>query len=243
MLVIPAVDLKQGKCVRLQQGEMDRETVFSLNPAETAHAWESLGAEMLHVVDLDGAFSGSPENLTVVKEIRETIRIPIELGGGIRTLETIETCLSLGINRVILGTIAYQEPDFLQQACRAFPGKVAVGIDARNGNVAIKGWAEQTSLSAVELAQRCEHVGVAAIIYTDISRDGMLTGVNITATQRLAQAVSTPVIASGGVATLDDIRKLVPLAKDGVAGVIIGRALYAGTVSLKEAILAASSES
>jgi phosphoribosylformimino-5-aminoimidazole carboxamide ribotide isomerase len=236
MIIIPAIDLKDGKCVRLQQGEMDKETVFSTNPPEMAVQWEALGAEMLHLVDLNGAFSGSPENRSVVEQIRKAIQIPIELGGGIRSLETIEAYVSLGINRVILGTIACENPDFLTEACTRFPGRIAVGIDARNGNVAIKGWAEQTELSALELARRCQKKGVTAIIYTDITRDGMLTGVNAAATQELAQAVSIPVIASGGVATIDDIQKLLPLGRDGVEGVIVGRALYAGTISLKEAI-------
>ncbi len=236
MLVIPAVDLKDGKCVRLQQGEMDRETVFSDIPLQMAQKWESLGAEMLHVVDLNGAFSGSPENRTVIEEIRKAIRIPIELGGGIRNLETIEAYISIGIDRVILGTIAYKEPDFLREACSRFPGKIAVGIDVRHGNVAIKGWAEETGRSAIDLAGQSEKAGATAIIYTDITRDGMLTGVNVVATRKLARAVSIPVIASGGVATIDDVRKLLPLVKDGVAGVIVGRALYAGKVNLGEAI-------
>ena len=236
MIIIPAIDLKDGKCVRLQQGEMDKDTVFSDKPPEMARKWESLGAQMLHLIDLNGAFSGIPENLAVIQKIRRAITIPIQLGGGIRTLETIETYLSLGIDRIILGTIAYQDSDFLKRACFTFPGRIAVGIDARNGKVAIKGWAEQTELSALDLARRCEEIGVIAIIYTDITRDGMLTGVNAEATRALAQAISIPVIASGGVATIDDIRKLLPLVADGIEGVIIGRALYAGTVKLDEAL-------
>ena len=222
--------------MRLQQGEMDKETVFSYDPPEIARKWESLGAEMLHLVDLNGAFSGSPQNLAAIKQIRQSVRMPIELGGGIRSLKTIEAYLSLGIDRVILGTIAYQEQAFTKEACAQFPGHIAVGIDARNGKVAIKGWSEQTDLSAVELAQRCAKDGVVAIIYTDITRDGMLSGVNLPATRQLARSVAVPVIASGGVATIEDIRKLLPLVEDGVEGVIVGRALYAGTVKLEEAL-------
>ncbi|HNR11898.1 MAG TPA: 1-(5-phosphoribosyl)-5-[(5-phosphoribosylamino)methylideneamino]imidazole-4-carboxamide isomerase [Thermodesulfobacteriota bacterium] len=236
MLIIPAIDLKNGNCVRLEQGLMERETVFSSHPSEMAQKWENLGAGMLHLVDLDGAFSGNPQNREAIASIRQAIRIPIELGGGIRDLDTIEAYVLLGINRVILGTVAYQNPDFVKAACSAFPGHIAVGIDARNGMVAVKGWAEQTDQRALDLAQRLEQAGVAAIIYTDISRDGMLTGVNVKATQELARTISVPVIASGGVASLDDILRLLPLAKDRVQGVIIGRALYAGTIRLEEAL-------
>lgn len=236
MLIIPAIDLKEGKCVRLEQGEKQKETIFSLHPPEVARKWEGLGAKMLHLIDLDGAFSGSPKNKEVIKEIRKEIRIPIQLGGGIRTLENIEHYLSLGINRVIIGTSAYKQTGFLSEACLKFPDQIVVGIDARNGKVAIKGWTEQTELSAIALAKQSEKEGVAAIIYTDIQRDGMLTGINLPATQMLAQAVSIPVIASGGVATTEDIKGLLPLAKNGVKGVIIGRALYEGKIDLTEAI-------
>ncbi|MBW1678889.1 MAG: 1-(5-phosphoribosyl)-5-[(5-phosphoribosylamino)methylideneamino]imidazole-4-carboxamide isomerase [Deltaproteobacteria bacterium] len=236
MLIIPAIDLKNGKCVRLEQGEMRKETVFSHHPPEIARNWEALGAEMLHLVDLDGAFSGAPQNKEVIQEIRQAINIPIQLGGGIRTLKTIDLYLKMGIDRVILGTIAYQHKKFLSEACSIFPSQIVVGIDARDGKVAIKGWAEQTHLSAIDLARRCEKEGVAAIIYTDIKRDGMLTGVNLSATRMVAQTVSIPVIASGGVATLKDIVNIMPLAEDGVMGVITGRALYEGTIDLAEAL-------
>ena len=236
MIVIPAIDLKNGKCVRLKQGEMNRETVFSNHPPEVARHWEAMGAEMLHLVDLDGAFFGSPGNKEVIEEIRQEVRIPLQLGGGIRTLEVIEEYLNLGINRVILGTAVCQQKNFLKEAALNFPDRILVGIDARNGKVAIKGWAEQTDLSAIELARRSEKEGAAAIIYTDIQRDGMLRGINLKATQVLAQSVSIPVIASGGVARLEDIKRLMPLTKDGVTGVIIGRALYEGKIDLKEAI-------
>jgi phosphoribosylformimino-5-aminoimidazole carboxamide ribotide isomerase len=236
MLIIPAIDLKNGKCVRLEQGEMRKETVFSHQPPEIARNWEALGAEMLHLVDLDGAFSGAPQNKEVIQEIRQAVSIPVQLGGGIRTLEVIEQYLNMGINRVILGTAAYQQKNFFCEASLNFPDQILVGIDARNGKVAIKGWSEQTDLSAIELAKRSEKEGVAGIIYTDIQRDGMLTGINLSATKTLAQAVSIPVIASGGMATIEDILNIMPLSKDGVTGVIIGRALYAGKIDLGEAI-------
>jgi len=239
MLIIPAVDLKDGKCVRLKQGELQRETVFSRSPAEVAKRWERLGGELLHVVDLDGAFAGVPRNKEVIEEIRQEIRIPIQLGGGIRDLGIIEQYLGLGINRVIIGTAAYQQRELVSEACGHFPGQILVGIDARDGKVAIKGWAEQTDLPSVALAQRCERAGVAAIVYTDIQRDGMLTGVNLAATKALAREISIPVIASGGVARMKDIMDLLPLAEDGVMGVIVGRALYEGKIDLGEAIQAA----
>lgn len=239
MLIIPAVDLKDGKCVRLEQGEVQRETVFSHHPAEIAKRWERLGGELLHIVDLDGAFAGSPRNKEVIEEIRQEIRIPIQLGGGIRELDVIEQYLALGINRVIIGTAAYQREEFVSEACGRFPGQILVGIDARNGNVAIKGWAEQTDLTAVALAHRCEHAGAAAIVYTDIQRDGMLRGINLAATKALARELSIPVIASGGVANMEDITALIPLAREGVVGVIVGRALYEGKLDLSEAIRAA----
>ena len=236
MLIIPAIDLKNGECVRLEQGELERTTVFSHYPPEVAQKWEALGAEMLHLIDLDGAFAGTPQNKAVVKEIRQATRIPVQVGGGIRTIESIEEYLNLGINRVILGTAVYQQKNLLSEACARFPDQIVVGIDARNGKVAIKGWAEQTDLSAVQLAKHSAKQGVAALIYTDIQRDGMLTGINLEATRLLARSVSIPVIASGGVATIEDIKNLLPLTKDGIKGVIIGRALYKGTIDLKEAL-------
>jgi len=239
MLIIPAIDLKNGKCVRLEQGKMTQETIFSQDPTAVARKWETLGAEMLHVVDLDGAFAGSPKNKPVIEEIVHTIRIPVELGGGIRTLDTIEDYLTMGINRIILGTVVYQQKNILSEACAKFPGRIVVGIDARNGKVAIQGWSEQTEFSALELAKKSEQDGATAIIYTDIQRDGMLTGINLDATRILAQAVSIPVIASGGVATIEDIKNLLPLTKEGITGVIIGQALYKGTIDLREALCVA----
>jgi phosphoribosylformimino-5-aminoimidazole carboxamide ribotide isomerase len=243
VLIIPAIDLKNGKCVRLKQGEKQAETVFSHYPPVIASKWESLGAQILHLIDLDGAFSGIPQNKEVIQEIRKAIGIPIQLGGGIRTIQAVEAYLTIGINRVILGTAAYQEKGFLAEACSKFPGRIMVGIDAREGQVAVKGWAEQTDFPAIALARRCEQEGATAVIYTDILRDGMLSGINLHHTREIAQAVSIPVIASGGVATTEDIRNLIPLAHDGVAGVIIGRALYEGTVDLTEALRIAREQS
>ncbi|HEX9021211.1 MAG TPA: 1-(5-phosphoribosyl)-5-[(5-phosphoribosylamino)methylideneamino]imidazole-4-carboxamide isomerase, partial [Nitrospirota bacterium] len=202
MLIIPAIDLKEGKCVRLEQGLMDRATVYSDDPATTAKHWETEGAELLHVVDLNGAFAGAPKNLGAIKAIRAAIRIPIEVGGGIRDMATIRTLVSIGIDRIILGTAAIENPAFVQEACREFPGRIIVGIDAKDGLVAIKGWAEVTRVKAVDLAVRMQDFGVIAIIYTDIKRDGMLTGPNIEATRALAEALHIPVIASGGVHTM-----------------------------------------
>lgn len=236
MMIIPAIDLKDGNCVRLKQGKMEKETIFSYHPQQVAQEWETLGAKMLHLIDLDGAFKGAPQNKEVIEKIRKRINIPIQLGGGIRSLETIEEYIDMGIDRVILGTIAYKETDFLGKACSMFPGRIVVGIDAREGKVAIKGWSEQTELSAIDLANRCEKEGVAAIIYTDIKRDGMLTGINGYATQMLAREISVPVIAAGGVATMKDILDIAPLAKDGIKGLIIGRALYDGSIDLSEAL-------
>lgn len=236
--IIPAIDLKNGKCVRLRQGEMDKTTVFSGSPPTIARQWQSLGAQMLHLIDLDGAFAGTPRNKTVIREVREAIHIPIQLGGGIRSIDTIAEYLTMGIDRVILGTAAYDNRRLLSESCSRFPGRIVVGIDARNGKVAVKGWAEQTPLSANDLARLSEMEGASAIIYTDITRDGMLTGINLRATQQVAQAVSVPVIASGGVATLQDVLEIIPLVKEGVKGVIIGRALYEGTIDLTKALQA-----
>lgn len=236
MLIIPAIDLKEGKCVRLEQGLMDRATVYSDDPATTAKHWETEGAELLHVVDLNGAFAGAPKNLGAIKAIRAAIRIPIEAGGGIRDMATIRTLVSIGIDRIILGTAAIENPAFVQEACREFPGRIIVGIDAKDGLVAIKGWAEVTRVKAVDLAVRMQDFGVIAIIYTDIKRDGMLTGPNIEATRALAQALHIPVIASGGVHTMKDIENLLAIRYSGVSGVITGKAIYSGSLNLKEAI-------
>jgi len=236
MIVIPAIDIKNGKCVRLQQGRMDRETVFGEDPAAMARRWEVDGAEMIHVVDLDGAIEKKPRNLVSIKRILDAVKIPIQVGGGIRDIATIEMYLSVGIRRIIIGTEAIRNPALVQAACRKYPGRIVVGIDARKGLVAIEGWIETTQTRAVDLARRFEQSGVVAINFTDIHRDGMQTGPNLEATRELAESVSIPVVASGGVSTLKDIRNLIPLEPFGVIGVITGKALYAGTLNLKEAI-------
>lgn len=236
MLIIPAIDIKDGRCVRLYQGEMDKDTIYYESPLGAAKHWKEQGAEMLHVVDLNGAVEGRPVHKQEVTAICLGFGVPVELGGGLRSLEAIEEALALGVERVVLGTAAYEDPDFLRAVCQKFPGKIVVGIDARDGQVAIKGWKEDTSMDAVELAKRCEENGTSRIIYTDISRDGTSLGVNAEETLRLARAVTIPIIASGGVASLDDIRRLKELEKDGVEGVIVGRALYAGAFTLREAI-------
>ncbi|HWR73906.1 MAG TPA: 1-(5-phosphoribosyl)-5-[(5-phosphoribosylamino)methylideneamino]imidazole-4-carboxamide isomerase [Nitrospirota bacterium] len=236
MLIIPAIDLKDGKCVRLQQGLMERSTVYSDNPAGMARHWESLGAELLHVVDLDGAFAGSPKNLAAITAIRGAIRIPIEVGGGIRDMSTIQRLANAGIDRIILGTAAVQNPAFVQAACAAYPGRIIVGIDAKDGLVAIKGWAEMTKVKATDLAKQMQDYGVIAVIYTDIRRDGMLQGPNVDATRDLAEALTIPVIASGGVSTIKDILALLTISHCGVQGVIVGKSIYSGSLDLKEAI-------
>jgi phosphoribosylformimino-5-aminoimidazole carboxamide ribotide isomerase len=236
MIVIPAIDLKGGRCVRLEQGLMERDTVFCDSPAEQAEEWQRQGAELLHIVDLDGAFAGEPKNRTSIEEIVRAIAIPTQLGGGIRDLATIETYLSLGIGRVILGTAAQRNPELVKEACARFPGRIVVGIDAKNGMVAVQGWAEVTDIRAVEMARRFEGYGVSAIIYTDISRDGMLSGPNIDATRELAEAITIPVIASGGVSRLSDIENLMAIEASGVIGVITGKAIYTGAISLAEAV-------
>jgi phosphoribosylformimino-5-aminoimidazole carboxamide ribotide isomerase len=236
MLIIPAIDLKEGTCVRLKQGLMDRATVYSYDPATTAKHWEEQGAELLHVVDLNGAFAGALKNLDAIKAIRSAVTMPIEVGGGIRDIKTIGSLVAIGIDRIILGTAAIENPAFVQDACNAFPGRIIVGIDARDGMVAIKGWAEVTNIKAVELAKQMQEYGVIAVIYTDIKRDGMLTGPNIEATQSLARALHIPVIASGGVHTMKDIEDLLAIRHSGVSGVITGKAIYSGSLDLKEAI-------
>jgi len=238
MEIIPAIDLKDGRCVRLFQGEMDRETVYFENPVEAAHHWLSEGATFLHIVDLNGAVEGRPMH---TKEVAAICRLPglaVELGGGLRSVAAVDAAFALGITRVVIGTAAYDNAEFLRTLCRKYPGKIVVGIDARQGKVAVKGWKETTSMDAVELAQRCEGDGAARIIYTDINRDGTRDGVNLTETLKIARAVEIPIIASGGVATLDDIRRLVPLQHDGVEGVIVGKALYAVAFSFKDALMA-----
>ena len=236
MIVIPAIDLKEGKCVRLEQGLMDRDTVFNDHPGAQARIWESQGAELLHIVDLDGAFAGKPKNRAAIEEIVRALAIPTQLGGGIRDIPTIEAYLDMGIDRVIIGTAAQRNPELVEEACRLFPGRIVVGIDAKNGMVAVQGWAEVTGVTAVDLARKFEGFGVSAIVYTDISRDGMMQGPNIEATKGLAESVSIPVIASGGVSSLQDIRNLMTVERSGVTGVITGKAIYTGALNLAEAI-------
>ena len=236
MIVIPAIDIKNGKCVRLQQGRMDRETVFGEDPSAMALRWEGDGAEMIHVVDLDGAIEKRPRNLASIKKILEAVKVPLQVGGGIRDIDTIGMYADVGVRRIIIGTEAIRNPSLVQDACKRYPGQIVVGIDARNGLVAIEGWTETTRTQAVDLARQFEDSGVAAINFTDIHRDGMQTGPNIEATRKLAESIAIPVVASGGVSTLADIQNLIPLEPSGVIGVITGKALYAGTLDLKEAI-------
>jgi phosphoribosylformimino-5-aminoimidazole carboxamide ribotide isomerase len=236
MLVIPAIDLKEGKCVRLEQGLMEKDTVFCDNPAEQALEWQRQGAELLHIVDLDGAFAGVPKNKGAIEAIVKSVQIPTQLGGGIRDIQTIKAYLALGIGRVILGTAAQRNPELVEEACRLFPGRIVVGIDAKNGLVAVQGWAELTGVKAVDLAKRFEGFGVAAIIYTDIARDGMMQGPNLAATKALAEAITIPVIASGGVSSLKDIENLLAIEASGISGVITGKAVYTGAIKLAEAV-------
>ena len=236
MMVIPAVDLKEGRCVRLSQGRMDHESVYSEDPVQMARHWESKGAERLHVVDLNGAFSGTPYHRSVIEEIVRAVRIPVEVGGGIRDLETMERYLSCGAGWVILGTTAIRNRRLMEEACRRFSGKVILSIDARGGKVAIQGWSDIVPLEAVELVKEFEGMGLSAVVFTDIERDGMETGLNWEMTQTIARSTSVPVIASGGVSRMEDIERLIPLERDGVIGVIVGRALYTGRVDLEEAI-------
>lgn len=236
MIVIPAVDIKNGKCVRLSQGRMDAETVFSDDPAAMARKWDALGADLVHVIDLDGAIQKRPKNAEAIRDILTAVRARVQVGGGIRNLKTIEDYLQMGVYRIIIGTEAVRNPQYVKEACRLFPGRIVVGIDARNGLVAIEGWTETTGTRAVDLALQLEDQGVAAINFTDIHRDGMQTGPNIEETRKLAETISIPVVASGGVSTLQDIRNLLPLEPLGVTGVITGKALYAGSLNLAEAI-------
>lgn len=236
MIVIPAIDLKEGRCVRLEQGLMDKDTVFSDNPGAQARAWQDQGAELLHIVDLDGAFAGQPKNRAAIEAILNAITIPAQLGGGIRDIVTIGAYLSLGLSRVIIGTAAQRNPELVREACVLFPGQIVVGIDAKDGMVAVQGWAELTNVTAIDLAKKFEGFGVSAIIYTDIARDGMLQGPNLEATKVLAEAVSTPVIASGGVSSLQDIENLMAIESSGVSGVITGKAVYTGAINLNAAI-------
>ena len=236
MILYPAIDLKDGQCVRLLKGEMSEATVFNDDPGAQAAAFEAAGAEWIHLVDLNGAFAGQPVNAEAVESILSSIAVPAQLGGGIRDMATIEAWLSKGLARVILGTVAVENPDLVREAARAFPGQVAVGLDARNGRVATRGWAEETDVQVTDLARAFEDAGIAAIIYTDIDRDGAMGGPNIPATEALARAVKVPVIASGGVSSMEDLTRL---ADTGViSGAISGRALYDGAIDLKTALAA-----
>jgi phosphoribosylformimino-5-aminoimidazole carboxamide ribotide isomerase len=236
MLIIPAIDLRGGQCVRLRQGRAEEMTVFSDDPVATGLRWQAAGAQWLHVVDLDGAFSGSPQNLEAIRSLRQALDIPMELGGGIRSLDTIKAYLDLGLDRLILGTVVLKDPELAARACADFPGKIALGLDAKNGLLAVEGWTETSQRTALEVAQALESLKPAALIYTDIARDGVKKGVNIPATRALAEAVNVPVIASGGVSTIEDIEALLPLEAAGVVGVITGRALYDGSLDLAAAI-------
>jgi phosphoribosylformimino-5-aminoimidazole carboxamide ribotide isomerase len=236
VILFPAIDLKEGLCVRLEQGDMARATVFNRDPAAQAHAFEQQGFEYLHLVDLDGAFAGKPVNAAAVDRILETIAIPVQLGGGIRDTATVEAWLDKGVTRVIIGTAAVRDPPFVKQAARDYPRRVAVGLDARDGRVAVEGWAKTSELSALDIARRFEDVGIAAIVYTDVARDGMLQGINWGATIALADAISIPVIASGGFASIEDVKRLIEPRARKLEGAIVGRALYDGRVDAAEAL-------
>ena len=236
MILYPAIDLKDGRCVRLVQGDMDQATVFNDDPADQAAIFERQGFEWLHVVDLDGAFAGKPMNASAVEEILTRVKIPVQLGGGIRDMTTVEGWLAKGIARIIIGTAAVRDPALVREAAKKFPGRVAVGLDARDGKVAVEGWAETSQVTALEIAKRFEDAGVAAIVFTDIARDGLLKGLNLDATIALAEGISIPVIASGGLASLEDVRQLLEPRAKKLAGAISGRALYDGRLDPAQAI-------
>ena len=237
MIIFPAIDLKDGKCVRLVEGKLDKKTIYSDKPEEAALHWQSLGAEYLHIVDLDGAFEGVPKNLSVIEKILAAIKIPVQIGGGIRTLDTVKLLLDLGIKRVILGTAAVSEPNLVKEAIEKFGSdRIVLGIDARNGRVAVKGWAEESDIDAKELALNMKKIGIERIVFTDIKRDGTLKGPNIEATKEMALATGLKVIASGGVSSIDDLKELKEIEQYGVEGVIVGQALYKGAIDLKEAL-------
>jgi phosphoribosylformimino-5-aminoimidazole carboxamide ribotide isomerase len=236
VILFPAIDLKEGLAVRLEQGDMARATIFHRDPAAQARAFEMQGFEYLHIVDLDGAFAGKPVNASAVDRILETIAIPVQLGGGIRNTATVEAWLEKGVTRVIIGTAAVRDPPFVKQAARDYPGRIAVGLDARDGKVAVEGWAETSDLSVLDIARRFEDAGVAAIVYTDIARDGLLKGLNMDATIALAESVSIPVIASVGLASIDDIKAMLEPRASKLAGAIAGRALYDGRLDAAEAL-------
>lgn len=236
MLLIPAIDLKDGRCVRLRQGNMDQETVFSDDPVAMAQRWIDAGSRRIHIVDLDGAVQGFPVNADIIGKIAETFPdVEIQVGGGIREFQTIQTYIDVGVDYVIIGTQAVRSPHFVDEACLEFPGRIIVGLDAREGKVAVEGWARMSRHDAVDMARRFEEAGVEALVFTDIGRDGMMKGVNTGATRELAKSVSIPVIASGGVSNMDDVRDLCDAVADGVSGAIVGRALYEGKLDLAEA--------
>jgi phosphoribosylformimino-5-aminoimidazole carboxamide ribotide isomerase len=241
MLIIPAIDLKDGRCVRLQQGVMDSATVFSEDPVAMARQWAEQGARRLHIVDLNGAVAGKPKNEKVIREMITAVgdTLPIQLGGGIRDLDTIESYIDAGVGYVIIGTAAVKNPGFLHDACYAFPGHIIVGLDAKDGKVAVEGWSKMTGHDVVDLGKKFEDYGVEALVYTDIGRDGMLTGVNIEATLKLAQAIRIPIIASGGLSSVKDVQAVCKLVPEGIVGAIAGRALYEGKLDFKKAQAAA----
>ncbi len=236
MILFPAIDLKNGQCVRLEQGDMARATVFNLDPAAQARSFAAQGFEYLHVVDLDGAFAGKPMNARAVEAMLKAVTMPVQLGGGIRDIGTVEAWLAKGVARVIIGTAAVRDPELVKAAARKYPGRVAVGLDARDGKVAVEGWAETSQVTALEIAQRFEDAGVAAIIFTDISRDGLLKGLNLEATVALAEAISIPVIASGGLASIEDVKAMLQPNARKLAGAIAGRALYDGRLDAPAAL-------
>lgn len=242
MIIFPAIDLREGKCVRLVQGKLDQETIFSDNPVEVAIQWEAKGAEFLHLVDLDGAFAGKPQNLEVVKKIIAATSIPVQLGGGIRSLEVIEEILAAGVTRVILGTVAIGNPKLVEAACQKFPGKIVLGIDSKDGKVAVEGWDITSERESVALALEMKEMGVERIIYTDIKRDGMLTGPNLESTKDLAERSGLKIIASGGISSLEDIIEVKKLEPVGIEGVIVGKALYTEALKLEDALKVARGE-
>ncbi len=241
MLIIPAIDLKDGRCVRLRQGDMSTATVFAEDPVAMARHWASQGARRLHVVDLNGAVAGKPKNEKVIRDVIAAVgeQVPLQVGGGIRDLDTIESYLDAGVTYIVIGTAAVKNPGFLSDACYAFPGHIIAGLDAKDGKVAVEGWSKLTGHDVVDLAKKYEDYGIEALVYTDIGRDGMMSGVNIDATLRLAQATKTPIIASGGLSSVEDVQRVCKLAPEGVIGAIAGRALYEGKLELKAAQSAA----
>lgn len=236
MIVIPAIDIRDGKCVRLLQGDFDRTTVYSDDPVYMARKWQEKGAERIHVVDLDGSRTGRPQNRDVIKRIAREIDVPLQVGGGIRDIETVSDYIEMGVGYIIVGTVALKDRAFVIEACKRFNDSLILGIDARDGKVAVEGWTESTNLTPLEIARSYEGCGLAAIVYTDIRRDGMETGINIESTKELAESVNIPIIASGGVAGIDDIGKLIEVEASGIMGVITGKALYEGTLNLEEAV-------